>query len=72
MVDVEMFRKLGDTSVCDVVEKKGFSTAVGANETSSSAVSFQDQISVFEKDLVTVWGLHGESLNFNTFWERLP
>jgi hypothetical protein len=71
MVDMEMLREFGDFSVNNVVEEESFTTAVRADETSTSAVSFQDQVSVLKEYLVSIWGLHGESLNFDILWKSL-
>jgi hypothetical protein len=71
MVDMKMLGEFGNLSMDDVVEQKSFTTTVGANETGTSAISFQDQVGVFEEDLVSVGGLHGETLNFDIFWESL-
>jgi len=71
MVNVEMFRKFGNISVDNVVEEKSLTTAVRADEASTSAVSFQDQVGILKKDLVSVRSLHGEALNLDILWKSL-
>jgi len=71
MMNVEMFREFGNVSVDNVVEEESLTTAVRSDEASTSAISFQNQVGVLEKDLISVRGLHGEALDFDVLWKSL-
>jgi hypothetical protein len=69
MVNMKMFRELGNFSMSNVVEEESFTAAIRSDETGTSTVSFQDQVSVLEEDLISIRGLHGKALNFHVLRE---
>jgi hypothetical protein len=71
-MNMKVFREFRNTSMNDVVEEESFTAAVWSNKASSSAVSLKNEVGILKKNLISVRSLHGEALNFNALWKRLP